>query len=101
MIGNIAINRPRVYGILNTTAQTRQKMDTELKEYVLNPDIPDTPVNHREVYQRHHPDEILTQDDIIHHINGDHNDNRADNLERLTSHSVHRLKHMALLKVLK
>jgi hypothetical protein len=98
MIGKTAINRRWVYGILNTTAQTKEKMFDELQNYVLNPNIPDTPNNYREVYRLYHPDELLTQDDIIHHINGNHNDNRIENLEKLTSHSVHRLKHMELLR---
>ena len=63
----------------------RDEMETELSSYVLNEHIPDTPFNYRAVYLSTHPDEILTQDDLIHHINGNHFDSRPDNLMKVTA----------------
>jgi hypothetical protein len=92
------INRPRVYKKENPNSQTKGKMEKEIVSFVLNPEIPDTPNNHRAVYLAAHPGETLTQNDIIHHINGYHQDNRPENLIKLTSHSDHRLRHIALIK---
>lgn len=91
------INRGGVYKILNPTSQTKQKMGKEMQDFVLNPNVPDTTNNHREIYSRFHPDETLTQDDCIHHINGNHNDNRIENLIKLTS-KQHRLEHWRMWK---
>jgi len=62
----------------------KEAMEAELNDYVLNPEIPDTHNDHRKVYQDAHPGEVLTQEDVIHHINGNHNDNRPENLMRTT-----------------
>lgn len=95
------INHIRVYKKENPNSQTKRKMEKEMVSFVLNPEIPDTPSNHREVYLLAHPGETLTQNDIIHHINKNHNDNRPENLVRLTSNSDHRLLHIALDKEVK
>jgi hypothetical protein len=92
------INRRQVYHKMNPTSQTKSKMDNELQFYVLNQGIPDTPHNYREVWFDTHPGEPLTSSDLIHHINGNHNDNRPENLLKLVSCSEHRLKHMELNK---
>ena len=92
------INRRQVYHKMNPTSQTKSKMDDELQFYVLNQGIPDTPLNHREVWLDTLPGEPLTSSDLIHHINGNHNDNRPENLMKMGSCSEHQLKHMELNK---
>ena len=67
------------------TTQTKERMEAEIQNFVLNPSVPDTTNTHREIYLKAHPDDTLTQDDIIHHINGNHNDNRVENLEKVTA----------------
>jgi len=79
------------------TLQTKEKMERDMKDFVLNPEIPDTNNNHRNIYQRAHPDEVLTQDDLIHHINGNHDDNRVENLQKVTP-KEHAALHQELTK---
>jgi hypothetical protein len=69
------------------TTQTKERMEAEIKNFVLNPEVPDTIGGsiHREIWQKAHPEYILTQDDIIHHINGNHDDNRIENLQKVTA----------------
>ena len=52
------------------TTQTRERMEEEIQNFVLNPLVPNTATSHREIYLKSHPEDTLTQDDIIHHING-------------------------------
>lgn len=79
------------------TTQTRLKMMSELVNFVLNPDIPDTGHNHREIWKITHPGEILTSEDFIHHINGNHNDNRPENLLKVSA-KEHAIAHAELRK---
>jgi len=75
------------------TRQTRETMMGDMKNYVLNRDIPDTPNSHRMVYNSAHPEEPLRPIvDHVHHINGNHNDNRPENLEKVTE-KTHAGKH--------
>lgn len=67
------------------TTQTRERMESDIKNFVLNPDVPATGCNHREIYKQSHPDEALTPDDLIHHINGNHEDNRIENLTKVSA----------------
>ena len=88
----------RQFKKLNPTTQTREKMEKDIKEYVMNPEIPDD-TNHRKVWQNAHPNEILTPDDVIHHINGNHDDNRTENLQKTNTKdhaSLHHLKDQQL-----
>jgi hypothetical protein len=64
---------------------TRERMIREVQEQLLNPDYPDPYENHRKIWLAAHPGETLTQEDVIHHINGDHYDNRIENLKKVTS----------------
>lgn len=92
------INHPLVYKDWSNmrrkshTLQTKLIMKHELETFVLNRDIPDTiPNSHREVWQLMHPYYKLTQHDIIHHINGNHDDNRPGNLKRVTNSEHHKI----------
>ena len=76
---------------------TRERMIREVQEQLLNPCYPDSYNNHREIWLTAHPGETLTQDDIIHHINGDHNDNRLENLLK-TDSTGHGQAHVELNK---
>jgi hypothetical protein len=67
------------------TIQTKEKMEREIKDFVLNPSIPDTNNRHRDIWLAAHPEETLTQNDVIHHINGNHDDNRVENLQKVTT----------------
>jgi len=89
------INRRQVYHKEHPTTQTFEKMSNELKNYVVNPEIPSTPSKHREVYKRSHPNEPITPDDLIHHINGNHNDNRIENLLKVDA-KTHRRLHVEM-----
>ena len=94
----MSINRIRVYNKLNPTTQTKSKMEKELNEYVLNENIQSNKKeDHRKLYQMYHPDVILGVDDIIHHINGNHYDNRKENLQKVTN-KMHRKIHWDMCK---
>jgi hypothetical protein len=67
------------------TTQTKERMESDIKNFVMNTNVPETTYNHREIYQNAHPEEKLTQDDLIHHINGNHNDNRVENLKKVSA----------------
>jgi hypothetical protein len=86
------INRRQVHAKEDPYIQTKSKMDIEMASFVLNPEMTDTPRNHRIVWLQAHPGETLTQDDVIHHINGNHDDNRPENLIKLTA-KEHRQAH--------
>lgn len=92
------INRWLVYVNEYPTSQTKEKMNDEFQNYVLNQQIPVTPRNHRKVYLDAHPEDILTQNDHIHHINGNHDDNRIENLMKVDS-KTHRLLHSFMASV--
>jgi hypothetical protein len=76
---------------------TRERMIREVQEQLLNPDYPDPYENHREIWLAAHPGETLTQDEMIHHINGDHYDNRQENLKKV-SNEEHGKAHAELNK---
>lgn len=70
------------------TEAPRESMYRDLKNFVLNQEIPDTiccEVNeaHVKIWNQTHPDDPLKDDELIHHINGDHNDNHPDNLKKI------------------
>lgn len=66
------------------TSQTGSKMDWDLEWFVLNPEIPTTPYDHKQVWLDSHPEETIEPGMVIHHINGNHDDNRPENLVKLT-----------------
>ena len=79
------------------TTQTREKMQDEIKNFVLNPDIKIDLGNHRQIWLDAHPGEIIGPNDHIHHINGNHNDNRPENLQKVNA-SEHRKAHAKMVK---
>lgn len=85
------INRKLVYVKENPTSQTFDKMNNDLMNFVLNPNVPSTNNNHRKIYLTYHPEEHLNRDDIIHHINGNHDDNSKENLMKVTAKQHARL----------
>ena len=66
------------------STQTRPRMEKDMSDFVLNPAVPSTFNHHRQIYMESHPDEVLNNTDIIHHINGNHDDNRPENLMKTT-----------------
>jgi len=50
---------------------------------------------HRWVWMQHHPNEEIKYNELIHHINGNHQDNRIENLEKLKM-KQHGLRHKEL-----
>lgn len=61
----------------------RSTMETDLKEYVTNKDMPELSLDYRRNWLDSHPGETLTSEDTIHHINGNHNDHRPVNLMKI------------------
>ena len=63
----------------------RASMERDLKNFVLNPEIPDDLCSrvdeaHRDIWNKLSPNDPLVEGEVIHHINGDHNDNSPENL---------------------
>jgi hypothetical protein len=69
------------------TIETKEALETELKEIVTNPNSPGGGVNDEYLYAWNaaHPEDRAKKFEIIHHINGNHNDNRPENLEKVSS----------------
>lgn len=67
----------------------RESMYRDLHNFVLNPDIPDDVKGslviegHRQIWAATHPDDPIKKGEVIHHINGDHNDNNPENLIKI------------------
>jgi len=92
------ITENRQFKKITPSLQTKEKMEKEMREYVMNPKVPDD-INHRKIWQNAHPNEPLTSEDIIHHINGNHDDNRIENLQKTNTKehaSLHNLKDQQL-----
>jgi hypothetical protein len=53
---------------------------------------------HRYIWWLHHPDQPIKYNEMIHHINGDHKDNRIENLEKLKD-KQHGQRHKELKKL--
>jgi hypothetical protein len=77
------------------TTQTRDRMEADIKNFVLNPDVPDITTGHRDIYKQAHPEEPLTPNDLIHHINRNHADKRLENLQKVTAQE-HAILHSKL-----
>lgn len=73
----------RTFRQLNPSTQTKERMEKEMKEFVLNPEVPSTGNHHRVIWLNAHPGEIIEKDECIHHINGNHDDNRPENLLKI------------------
>ena len=82
--GNMKVIRPRVKRLaIEPTYQNRDAMDSDMKDYVLNPEVPDY-TNPVSVYRATRPFEEIKPGELIHHINGNHDDNRPKNLKKVT-----------------
>jgi len=67
--------------------ETKENLKTELEQVTTNPDIPccgNVDEGHLQVYFKNHPNEKLLPGENIHHINGNHNDNRIENLVKVS-----------------
>lgn len=67
--------------------ETRERLLLELEGAVVNTNVPESGgwlQGYRRLWQKFHPDESLTKEDHIHHINGNHNDDRPENLMKVT-----------------
>lgn len=78
------------------TTQTKERMEHDIRNFVLNPDVPSiTSGHHREIWEANNKGETLGQDDLIHHINGNHDDNRPENLMKVSA-AEHAKLHAAM-----
>jgi hypothetical protein len=80
--------------------ETKENLKTELEQVTTNPNIPNcggVEEAHLEVYFKNHPNEKLLPREHIHHINGNHNDNRIENLVKV-SPKEHGKEHAQLHK---
>lgn len=77
----------------------RESMYRDLHNFVLNPEIKDDGIraieSHTTIWDATNPSNSRQPGDIIHHINGDHYDNRPDNLIKI-SQSEHGQLHKEL-----
>jgi hypothetical protein len=84
----------RFKAMLNSL-ETRQRLQLDLEGNTLNPSVPETNTIeycYRSIWNKLHPNEQLTSDDIIHHANGNHNDDSPENLMKVTK-TEHRGEH--------
>ncbi len=51
---------------------------------------------HRYIWWLHHKDEPIGYNEMIHHINGDHQDNRIENLQKVKM-KQHQLEHLDMI----
>ena len=68
----------------NIGFETKESLDRDLNQFVMNPDVGGGNGGYWEVWRKAHPDEPILPGDIIHHINGNHNDDRPENLMKVT-----------------
>lgn len=67
--------------------ETRDVLKSEIENVVTNKEIikPGNGIeDYRKVWDANHPEDKLTQEFDIHHINGNHNDNRIENLAKVS-----------------
>ena len=77
---NIVKMPPRVH---ISSIENRKTMEKDMEEYVLNPEVPDYRDPHA-IYRTTRPFEEIKPGELIHHINGNHDDNRPKNLKKVT-----------------
>lgn len=88
-------------GITNCDCdRLKDKMEDEIRDFILNPDVPDPYERHKQVWLEAHPGEIIAPGEVIHHINGNRGDNRPENLMRVTN-KQHGKQHRELNKLRK
>jgi hypothetical protein len=77
----------RKYRTLNQSFETKESLKSDLENVTLNKSIPDPKITdkyHRKIWDDLHPDDPFKKGDVIHHINGNHNDDNPENLQKLT-----------------
>lgn len=71
------------------TEAPRESMHRDLQNFVLNPEISDNDIlaveGHIIIWNKSHPEDPVKEGELIHHINGDHNDNRIENLKKINN----------------
>jgi len=78
----------RRFKALLNSIETRERLQKDLEGNTLNPNIPPgTKIVFapREIWEFLHPEYKLNSDDIIHHVNGNHNDDSPENLMKVTA----------------
>jgi hypothetical protein len=81
VVKRLVRNDQKLHKILGDT-HTKERLENDLKT-VTDPNVPDE-TDPKKIWQAAHPDERLMPMDVIHHINGYHDDDRAENLMRVT-----------------
>jgi hypothetical protein len=83
----------------NPAMETRGSLATDLKT-ITDPSVPSIGTNetaYKSIWDHYHPEDKLQPNDVIHHINGNHNDNRIENLQKMSRHD-HSLEHSKIKK---
>jgi hypothetical protein len=85
----------RKFKALLNSLETRERLRVDLEGNTLNHNVPaGTKIVFapREIWEALHPEYKLNSDDIIHHANGNHNDDSPENLMKVTK-TEHREEH--------
>ena len=74
--------------------ETKESLSMDLKT-ITDPLVPSIGTNETAyiaIWNHYHPEDTVQPNDVIHHINGNHNDNRIENLKKM-SRRDHGLEH--------
>jgi hypothetical protein len=77
----------RAYRKYHPSLETRESLSRDITGVVTNPNHPESRTMNEEantVWNVTHPEDPLRVGELIHHINGNHNDNRPENLAKAT-----------------
>lgn len=79
--------------------ETKQSLEIDLKT-AIDKNVPGIgPIDnaHSIIWLYYHPEDPILEDELIHHINGNHNDNRIENLKKI-KRANHGVEHSDLRK---